>query len=290
MKLTTLLSMAKSGQLQLQLGVQRLLNPVYRAFFISAAASSGVLRKLAQGPVGFETLAEEFAPNQDTRNWLAAWLRVGVALGELSLGPSGYRLRRRLAKQLADPENDALAALLEEAITLDRELLMRTPALLARGQKLKFADQQEYGPLVARSSRVFEPFVFEALDDFIPTRGQFRMLEIGCGAAGYIRYAAARNNLLTAVGLELQPQVAKLARENIRKWRLQERVSIEVGDARERAVEPIFDLVTLHNNIYYFAVESRVEVLFRLKSFLKPNGRVLITTACQDGHPGIEYS
>jgi len=47
--------------------------------------------------------------------------------------------------------------------------------------------------------------------------------------AVYIRPAAARNPELTAVGLELRPGVAAMARDN---------------------------LATLHNNIYYFPVDE----------------------------------
>ncbi len=288
MKLATLVSIARTGELQLHLRIQRLLNPVYRAFFLHGASSHGVLARLARGPVSFEALAADFAPAPNARRRLTAWLRVGLALGELSLGPDGYDLRGKLAKQLADPANDAFAALLEEAVTLDRELLICTPSLAASDNESTLADQQKYGRMVARSSRVLEPYVFEALAGVLPTEGGFRLLDAGCGAGGYLRFCAARNTQLTAIGLELQPDVAALAQDNLRKWHLEERVSIETGDIRNRAVEPVFDLVTLHNNIYYFPVEDRVDLLARLRDSLKTNGRVLITTACQDGQPAIE--
>jgi SAM-dependent methyltransferase len=287
-KLATLVSMARTGDLQLHLRIQRVLNPVYRAFFLSGAASHGVLARLARGPVSFEALAADVAPAPDAHRRLSAWLRVGLALGELRLGPDGYDLRGKLAKQLADPANDAFAALLEEAVTLDRELLIGTPSRLASDQELTLADQQKYGRMVARSSRVLEPYVFEALAGVVPAEGEFRILDVGCGAGGYLRFCAARNTQSTAIGLELQSDVAALAQDNVRKWRLEERVSIETGDIRTRAIEPLFDLITLHNNIYYFPVEDRVDLLARLRGSLKANGRVLITTACQDGQPAIE--
>jgi hypothetical protein len=37
----------------------------------------------------------------------------------------------------------------------------------------------------------------------------------------------------------------------------------------------------LHQNIYYFPVTQRVEVLRHVGSFLKPAGRFLVTTWCQ---------
>ena len=288
MKLTTLLSILRSGQLRLQLKLLRLLNPMYRACFVSAAASHGLLRKLTRGPISFEALAADFAPDSEMHGALKAWLRFGVVLGELSVGVDGYELRGRLARQMADPRNDPYAALLEEAVTLDHELLMRTPTLLAQRRKFSFAEQQQYGKLIARSSRTLEPFVFDALAEVIPANGELRMLEVGCGAGSYIRYCAARNGRLTAVGLELQPEVAALAQENIRAWRLEERVSIEVGDVRNISAQARFDLVTLHNNIYYFPMESRTALLAHLGTFLRPNGRLLITSACEDRNPATE--
>ena len=78
-----------------------------------------------------------------------------------------------------------------------------------------------------------------------------RLLEVGCGSGTYIRYATDRNSELTALGLELQPQVADMARRNLAAWGLSDRAEIETGDIRERKPTPVFDLVTLHNNLYY---------------------------------------
>jgi len=44
-----------------------------------------------------------------------------------------------------------------------------------------------------------------------------------------------------------------------------------------------FDLVTLHQNIYYFPVESRTPLLAHLAGFLRPGGRLLITSICRGG-------
>ena len=107
-----------------------------------------------------------------------------------------------------------------------------------------------------------------------------RLLEIGCGSAAYIRYAATRNPELTALGLELQPDAAALARNNVERWKLTDRVTIEVGDVLQRAPEAVFDVATLHQNIYYFPMDGRVGTLRHVRAFLKPGGRLLLTTVC----------
>jgi len=68
------------------------------------------------------------------------------------------------------------------------------------------------GRLIARSSRVLEPILGEAVDNVVLVGGAMRLLEIGCGSGVYVRRAAARNPQLTALGLELQPVVAEMAK------------------------------------------------------------------------------
>src|SRR5262245_57890489 len=213
------------------------------------------------------------------RDGLEAWLGLGVTLGVLRRGPQGYSLRGMLAKSLARPESDAAAAFVEEVARLHNHLIIETPARLRQQRRFTLADQQ--GDLIARSSRLAEPFICEAVDEVIPTRGRIRLLEIGCGSAAYVRYAAARNPELTALGLELQPDVAELAAGNIAEWNLGARVVIETGDVLQRPPKPVFDIATLHQNIYYFPVDRRVSVLRHVRGFLKPGGRLLLTTYCR---------
>jgi cyclopropane fatty-acyl-phospholipid synthase-like methyltransferase len=142
--------------------------------------------------------------------------------------------------------------------------------------------------LIARSSRVLEPLLFEVIDQVVPRSGAMRLLEVGAGSGIYILRAAERNPQLTAVGLELQAEVADLATENLRQWGLEGRARIAKGDVRERRAEPAFDLVTLHNNIYYFPVEERVALFEHLRGFLAPRGRLLLTTGCRGGSVSME--
>jgi ubiquinone/menaquinone biosynthesis C-methylase UbiE len=69
---------------------------------------------------------------------------------------------------------------------------------------------------------------------------------------------------------------------------LSDRIAVEAGDVRDRRADASFDVVTLYNAIYYFAVEERVAVFRKLASFLKPGGRVIVSTSCQGGSPGMQ--
>ena len=195
----------------------------------------------------------------------------------------GYRLRSRIARALGLPANDAVLAFFEEALDLHQRLLLETPSRLRSGRRFTLADQD--GALIARSSRIAEPILREAIDEAVPARGPLRLLEVGCGSGVHVKYAAERNPELSALCFELQPEVAEQARENLRAWGLAARSVVEAGDVRDREPKPEFDLLTLHQNIYYFPVAERVALLARLRGWLRPGGRILLTTVCRGGGP-----
>ena len=285
MKLRTAVRLLLSGEYLLALRILRTSNAFYRACFVSTALSEGLLQKLKDGPVGLGQLCEELG-SESGRDGLEAWLDLGVSLGELGRGPDGYRIRGALSRRLARCGNDTYEALLREIVELHYGCVLHTPSLLR--QEKRFPFDETSGTLIARSSRVIEPFLLDVVDALVPRTGAFRLLEVGCGSGVYIRRACERKPALTAVGLELQPQVAEFARENIEAWGLADRVRIEVSDVRAYAAGPEFDLVTLHQNIYYFPEEERVPLARQLGACLKPGGRLLLSSACRGGSPALQ--
>lgn len=286
MKLDTIATMLRQGSVPIMLRGLELARPFYRVCFLAAASRSGLLKRLADGPVPFETLAKENCEAGRGEAALRSWLRMGELVGELTEEGDGYVLSGFLAKRLHRDEADPFAAWFEELATLHARLLLETPAKLRRGELFTLKDQD--GLLIARSSRLVEPIVREAIRRSIPEKGAVRLLEVGCGSGIHLRHAAEHNPALEALGLELQPEVAELAQQNIRDWGLDDRVRIEVGDVREREPEAAYDVVTLHNNIYYFTETERVELLGRLAGFLDKSGMLLLTTGCQGGGFGLE--
>ena len=80
-----------------------------------------------------------------------------------------------------------------------------------------------------------------------------------------------RNPNVRVHGIELQPEVAELARRNLLKLgalrsapRLRSRTS---GPARW---ESPFDVVTMHNNIYYFEESARPALFRQVAQHLRP--------------------
>ena len=268
MSLRSFFRLLRDGQLQALLGVGAGLKSFYKLTYLAAAGEAGLLKRLAPGPATFDSLAALYAADGQGREALEAWLQMGVRLRQLSRGPRGYALRG-LAKALARRENDPTLAMVEEVAGLHHKLILGTLPKLRSGDLWSLADQD--GELIARSSRVLETFQAEVIERSVPERGAVRLLEIGCGSGVYLRYAAGRNPSLTALGMELQPAVAEMARTNLRSWGLESRVKVEDGDFRGKTPGELFDIATLYNNIYYFPVED-----------------LLLTTCCQGGSLATE--
>ena len=294
MKIKTLISLIASGQLALLLQLRPIFQQAYQSSFIAAALSEGIFTMLREGPISLDQLHQRIigfhsgdSPSGEnlSRKKLKTWLDVGVSLGELKLTPAGYALHSRLSRKLAHPANDGIAAMYQEVCTLHHDLITRTPARLREKRLFMLADTD--GVLIARSSRILEPYILEIVDSVVPEKGVMHLLEVGCGSGVYIRRACLRNPELQAVGLELQPVVADLARKNLRVWGLDERVSVETVDIRNYSRPERFDVVTLHNNIYYFPIPERQDLIRRLATFLNPGGKLLVTSACQ-GYPSTE--
>jgi SAM-dependent methyltransferase len=283
-RLSTFIKLLRSGQSSLLPALLKTGNEFYRASFISAALSGGVYEDFTDGKTSFDELCEKMAVSN--REGLRAWLELGVSLGELRRIGNQYQISGKISRALMNPANDALKALLEEVASYHHRYVLQAPAVLKKHQWFPFDTTP--GELIARSSRVNELFIFEAVDAVVPRRGDFRLLEVGCGSGIYIQRACARNPSLRAVGLELQEKVAEVARINMQAWGLEDRATIEHVDVRAFSTDQGFDLVTLHQNIYYFPVQGRKDLFVHLKGYLQAGGKVLLTSVCQGGGPGIQ--
>ena len=284
MNISTFIKLMTSGQSSLLFGLLKTGKEFYRASFISSALSRGVYDHFNEGKASFEQLCEKMAVSN--REGLRAWLELGVSLGELKRTANEYQIKGKISKALLNPVNDAFKALLEEVVSHHYVYVMNTPTMLRKHEWFPFDETP--AELIARSSRVSEPFIFEAVDAVIPRQGDFQLLEVGCGSGIYIHRACTRNPELHAVGLEFQEKVAGMARENISAWGLENRAIIEHADVRNYSTSQKFDLVTLHQNIYYFPVQERENLFRNIKEYLKPGGQVLLTSACQGGGPGLQ--
>jgi SAM-dependent methyltransferase len=282
MKFRNLIKFLTSEETRLIASIVGDARKAYRLSFIATAHREGIFRAIGTDGASVEMIAESLGITEN-QSGLKAWLDLGVSLGELSHDVDGYRVAGRLSRRLLSPANDPSLALLQEIADLHDLYVKRTPKLLREGRRFPMATID--GPLIARSSRTLEPLVSEAVEQTVPKLGIIRLLEIGCGSAIYIRQACELNPTLTALGLELDPDVAEIAQRNIYEWRLQDRVRVEATSILDFESSERFDLATLHNNIYYFPLDSRVGLLRKILGLLRPGGQLLITSSCQNDSP-----
>ena len=194
MKFKTIIRQIRNGHFILMLKLLKMSNEFYKASFLSTAISQGIYDKFVNGKSSFEKLCENIGVSVNQEG-LYAWLELGVRLGELKRVGNVYEIKGKLSKALLDPNNDAYNALIDEIVKLHYNVIVNTPNLL-KEQKM-FPFDESTGELIARSSRIAEPFIFEAVEKNIPLKGKFLLLEVGCGTGIFIKRACELNSELS---------------------------------------------------------------------------------------------
>lgn len=285
MAIKTLIKFILKNPILLMYRINKTMNEFYRAGFISTAISEGIYDVLSKGPASFKDIQGVIGSNFN-REGLEAWLDLGVSLGELSKSSAGYSIKSAFSKELLKTSNDTWKAFIQARVEIFYNYIIKTPAFLKQNKQFEFS--QSYGELFARSSRTVEPILFDVVDSVIPRNDTCHLLEVGCGSGVYIKRACDRNPCLTAVGLELQKEVAEFAIENTIKWQIEDRIAIETTDVRKYKCNKLFDIVTFYNLIYYFPENERIDLLRHLGGFLNPGGRLVLTTLCPGNDPSIQ--
>jgi len=240
-----------------------------RLHFLYAAMHAGLLPALRE-PLTKQALAERLGAQRP--ELLEALLEMGVSLKELSDSGGRYRLSGRRSKALTTPEGDGAFAMAEELLTYHADVYRQFAARLRGAAPGDYLD--EHAVLIARSSRVLDPMVGDFVRSLTRTGRPLRMLEVGCGSAIYLRYAAEANLQLTGVAVDVQEEVVKQARENVKAWGVDDRFQIHAADIRRPPPEVAgpFDLITLYNNVYYFEETERPALFRSFRSWLAPGG------------------
>jgi SAM-dependent methyltransferase len=264
------------------LRLSRSVRELYRVCFLARAGEIGLLEFLAgkDGDVGAITQALGVEP--DRVQALEALLDLGVSIGELRAAKGRYGLKGYLATALAAKGEDSWRAMTSEVAGLHVPCLLAAPGREADAAKLSELTVA-LSSVIARSSRMLEPVLKVVTRALIPPRGRVDLLEVGCGSGVYVLAALQRNRVVSVTAVEREPDVAKGATEAIARAGFADRCTMVNADIRTLSFGPDFDLITLHNNIYYFPEGERLQLLVRLHSWLRPGGRLAVTTPCRGG-------
>ncbi|MCV2366050.1 class I SAM-dependent methyltransferase [Paucibacter sp. DJ1R-11] len=261
---------------------------LYRSAFASAADASGLLTLLQESPRDSHSIAQALRIGPERHNALLAWLDCGLGVGELALRGGRYHLKGKLSRLLARPRNDVTAAMFAEVTRYHFDAILGAPARLRGGRTYTLDDQD--GALIARSSRILEPFVEEAIDWAFTQQRPRSVLEVGCGAGHYLSYMLKRWPGVQLTAIDMQADVVDSARAHLNAAGLKDQVDLQQAQLFDLPPPPPgqgYELITLHNNFYYFKSSERQALLEHVGRLLAPDGRVLITSSCQGGSPAV---
>jgi len=249
-----------------------------RQHFLFAAAESGLLEAL-RVPRTRDELRERLRVERP--ELLEALLDLGVSLRELSLRAGAYGVRGARSRALLGPDGDTMAAVVQAGVTYYNSVYRELPGRLRGGPRSD--DLQHIGSLVARVSRLSEPFVRNFVRRTVKGRGPMRILEIGCGSGALMKTAWQANPELTGVGLDMDPDVVEQARRNLEEWGIGDRFMVLAGDVRNPPPElqGPFDVISLYNLVYYFSVAERLALFASLLPLLSSGGVVAIVSSTQ---------
>jgi 4-hydroxy-2,2'-bipyrrole-5-carbaldehyde O-methyltransferase len=251
-----------------------------RMHFLHAAVDSGLLEAL-RTPASRDELLQELKVKRP--ELLDALLDVGLALGELSRRNGCYKVKGRRARSLIGDRGDPLAALIQANVTYYNSVYRNVSDRLRGAPRGEYLE--EIGDLVARVSKLAEPYVRRFVKSTVAGRQPMRILDVGCGSGVYLRAAHEANRSATGVGIDMDGAVVEQARRNLERWGMADRFEVMVSDIRELPADLSgpFDLITLYNVIYYIPVAERASLFSSLRSLLSPIGTVAIVTSTESG-------
>lgn len=287
MKLATLRKLIFKKNIFGFLKLSKNISQLYKTSFAVAARSSGLLKALDSSGKTLSELQQLLDVPAESAAALEAWLECGIKYGELKYRDGRYSLKGKLSKHLAKEANATAAAMLEEVVRYHYDATLNAPMRMRSQQQYSLADQD--GDLIAQSSRILEPFVEEAIDWVLDNDlgGIEQVLEVGCGSGYYLNYMKQKRAALRIDAIDYQADVVEAAKDNLETFGLIDCIDVTHQSVFELEHEQRYDLVTLHNNIYYFSKEQRPELFGKVFNMLAPEGKLLLTTSCQGGSPAI---
>jgi len=114
------------------------------------------------------------------------------------------------------------------------------------------------------------------LSDFVPARPNLKILDLATGTADVvISLVEDSSSITSAYGIDLSENMLTLGREKIKSLNLEEKISLQHGDATRLAFsDSEFDMITMAFGIRN--VENPIFVLKEIYRTLKPQGRGVI--------------
>ncbi len=278
MKLKNILTLLKSPNRSAQFKTMKDMQSYIRFHFFYAAHESGLLKALRK-PKTLNEIIRDLDIKQPEH--LEPLVDLGLSLKELAIKNGRYYLKGKCSKLFAVKEGDGPIALVQGQVTYYNSTY-RHAAERMRGAPE--GDYLEYiGPIVARFGKILEPFIKNFVHKVVHNKGALKLLDVGCGAGFHLKSALELNPNIQAVGIDMDKSVIEDAQKNLVDWGIQNNCSVFQGDVLkpDQSFQKKYDVITLHNVVYYFPVNERRELFQSLRSLLADRGTLAITNSTQ---------
>ncbi len=143
-----------------------------------------------------------------------------------------------------------------------------------------------YDKLVLKYMGILHAGFIETVANMSPEQGRF--LDVGTGT-GRIAIGVAKNcPRAEVVGIDLSPEMLKVARANAEKEGVSGRVTFLMGDAKKILFDDAsFDAVFCHNMLHH--IPKPIEMAREMKRVMKPDAAFLIRDLKRIGFPWILF-
>ena len=254
-----------------------------RSLFISSAVRTDILTELAApGGISVIDLARRTGIAREDR--LEAWLSVGCELGELRFAGGRYRVHGQRSRAIVAGD-ELLTTHYRSVLDYQTGPYAELADLMAGAPDAGRQDLDRYADEIAQASLAAAPFVAPVVSRVVTARRPRAVLDIGCGSGAYSRVVLDSDPRVTVTGVDLAEDVIAKARADLSAAGHGQRFTLHAANVEAWAKDASarFDLVMLHNNIYYFMREHRPELFRTVRNLLAPGGEILLSTMTTPG-------
>ena len=239
-----------------------------------AASVLGVFEALGEGPVDLDGLA---ARTGLIRRAARISADAMVALGLLERHGDRYANSPVAAKFLSGATPPDLRPLLTFWDRLSYPAWEDLAGALGRGRPAReiFEIDEALVPVMSAGIAAATAAACHALPEAAGLPAESRVLDIGGGTGSWSIALAAADPTLTASLLEL-PDVARIAREQLRTTAYADRIDVHIGDVLVDDLPRGFNAFLLANLVHYFTPETNRSILHRIRAAAEPGARLLL--------------
>jgi ubiquinone/menaquinone biosynthesis C-methylase UbiE len=255
-----------------------------RFHYLHAAYESGLI-EACEKPVSKSELMIKLSVKRP--DLLDAIINLALSLKELSLKNERYILKGKRSKMLLGEKGDKFAAWIQAHVNYYNS------AYCHFNERLKGSPDGDYlevhGEFIARASKMLDPFMNFYIESNLNSDVKIKLLEAGCGSGIYLKKACEVNPKLFGIAIDYNKAVVQQAKNNIEKWGINNSFNAQYGDLFDlgEKFENEFDIVTMYSLLYYFPVNKRLELLKKVKTYLKKDGKLILVSTEQGKRPGI---